>query len=220
MNERGVLMKMNVVENFKESSRDGKGTLAILFINVTLFLAINAISSMKEQLLLSTDVQIIMGKPWTLITVFFSHEIPVHILLNMAVFIVFGLALERITNAKTVWFVYFGTGLVGSLAMVPVANLIGIEDLSAGASAAVFGTVTAFAVMRPNVLIMKYKAKWYAVALFVVNGVMAFQNPQNIHGAVAHAVGIIGGLVAGYWLNRRLNSSTGESFVHKKEMLR
>lgn len=59
--------------------------------------------------------KVILERPWTLVTVFFSHELPIHIIVNMALLFFFGLELEKATNAKTVILVYLAAGLIGSM---------------------------------------------------------------------------------------------------------
>lgn len=193
-------MNGNMLEKYKENIRAGQGTLVIILINLIIFIALNIIPNIEDKLLLSSDVNIIIERPWTLITVFFSHEIHLHIILNMALLFIFGLQLEKITNSKLLFSLYLLAGFIGSLVVVPVAFLIGTEDLITGASAAVFGIVTAFAVMRPDTLILRSKAKWWALALFIFNAIIVIINPQTSVGAAAHIAGIIVGLLFGYWL--------------------
>jgi membrane associated rhomboid family serine protease len=121
----------------------------------------------------------------------------------MTLFFIFGLKLEKITSIKMLFSLYFLAGFIGSLVIVPVAILIGTEDLIAGASAAVFGIVTAFAVMRPDTLILRSKAKWWALSLFIFNVIIALLNPQTSDGAAAHVAGIIVGLIFGYWIKNK-----------------
>lgn len=196
-------MNEKMVEKYKEIIRDGQGTLVIIFINLIVFIALNIIPNIQDKLLLSPEISMIMERPWTLITVFFSHEIHLHIILNMALLFIFGLELEKITNLKLLFSLYALAGFIGSLVIVPVAMLIETKDLMAGASAAVFGIVTTFAVMRPDTLILKSKAKWWALSLFIFNVIIVLSDPGTAHGAVAHIAGIIVGLIFGYWIKNK-----------------
>lgn len=192
-------MNGNTKKRYKEINRGGQGTLVIILINLIIFIVLNLIPNIEDRFLLSADVDLIIKRPWTLITVFFSHEIHVHILLNMTLLFVFGKELEKITNSKLLITLYLLAGFIGSLVIVPISILVGTQDLIAGASAAVFGIVTTFAVIRPDTIILRSKAKWWALALFIFNIVIVILNPETSVGAVAHIAGIIVGLVYGFW---------------------
>ncbi|ACB85129.1 rhomboid family intramembrane serine protease [Natranaerobius thermophilus] len=198
---------MNDITNkYKAVVRDRHGTLVIIFVNLLFYIVLNTIPNLGDKLLLYPEINMVIERPWTLITVFFSHEIHIHILGNMGLFFFFGSKLEKVTNSKVVILVYLITGFIGSLAILPVAYLIEWTETVVGASAAVFGIVSAFAVLRPSTIILRSKAKWWALALFVFNAIIAIINPQISVGAGAHAVGIIVGLIIGYWLkNKKTN---------------
>jgi membrane associated rhomboid family serine protease len=186
----------------KVLKRFGKGTVGIVVINVVIYLLINFIPGLAENLLLSTDLKVIIQKPWTLMTVFFSHEIHIHILLNMLIFLIFGSELEKITNKRTIFTVYSLAGLSGSFVIVPISNLIGNTTLIAGASASVFGIVAACAVLRPDQLILRSKARWWVISLILLNVVTIFIGSQTSDSSAAHLVGILVGLAIGYLLKK------------------
>lgn len=189
-----MLEKNNVI------IRNGKGTMLIILINLLVFIALNLMPDMDKNLLLNPEFSVILEKPWTLITVFFSHQILLHFMLNMVLLFIFGLELEKITNSKNVISLYLLAGIIGSSAIVPVSILTGSDDLIAGASAAVFALVAAFAVLRPDAAILKSKAKLWAVALFVFNIITFIINPEMSAGAVGHIAGILVGVIAGYFI--------------------
>lgn len=195
-----------IEKKYKETIRDRQGTLVIIFINIILFIALNTIPSLGEKLLLNSEIAMILEKPWTLVTVFFSHEVYIHIIFNMGVFFFFGSKLEKITNAKTVILVYLISGFIGSLTFPFTQSMVQRPELVAGASAAVMGTVTAFAVMRPSIVILRSKAKWWALALFIFSIFSAILTPQTLDSAVAHITGILVGLISGYYLNNKAKS--------------
>lgn len=186
----------------KVLKRFGNGTIGIVVINIVLYLMINFIPDLAENLLLSTDLKVIIQKPWTLVTVFFSHEIHIHILLNMLVFLIFGSELEKITNKSTIFAIYVLAGLSGSFVIIPVSNLIGNTTLIAGASASVFGIVGAYGVLRPDQLILRSKAKWWVISLILLNVVTIFIGSQTSDSSAAHLIGIFVGLAIGYLLKK------------------
>ncbi|WP_422486847.1 rhomboid family intramembrane serine protease [Gudongella sp. DL1XJH-153] len=196
-------MKEKIVEKYKESIRDGRGTLLTIFINIVLFIALNTIPSLREELLMSYEISMILEKPWTLITVFFSHEVYFHIIFNMALFFFFGLELEKITNTKTVISIYLVAGLLGSLTFLLTRSMIQPRGLIAGASAAVFGIVSAYAILRPNAVLLRSKAKLWVWALFIFSMLSATLHPQSLGSDVAHITGVAVGLICGHGLKNK-----------------
>lgn len=186
-----------------------KATLTIIVINTLIFIALHTIPNLADKLLLKPDLDVIIGRPWTLVTVFFSQERYVHILINMGLFFIFGKELEKITSSKTVFLIYITTGFIGSLTFIPIAHLVGWTEHVFGASAAVMGVIAAFAVMRPNTRILGSKAILFPGVLFTSNAILLILQPQISIGGGAHAIGIVVGLVCGYLLKKK------ELKVHK-----
>lgn len=194
---------MNVSMKQKENIRIGKGTSVIIIVNIIIFIVLNVIPDIGDNLLLSSDVNTVIGKPWTLITVFFSHEVLIHIIANMGLLFYFGSRLEKITSAKAVAIVYFISGLMGSLTFPMTGLMIEQTGQIAGASAAVLGVVTAFSVMRPNTVVLKSKAKWWVLALVIFSVLSAIIIPQSLDSGVAHLTGIFVGLIYGFWQRKK-----------------
>lgn len=187
----------------KSNSRIEQGTTGIMLINLLFFILLNAIPGLEESFLLSTDVDSIMDRPWTLATVFFSHKILLHLIVNMVLLLLFGFKLEKMTNTSILISLYALAGFIGSIVVIPVSFFIGDQYFIAGASAAVFGIVTTFAVMRPDTMVLRSKAKWWALALFIFNVISIVINPQTSIGSAAHIAGILLGLVFGFMLKNK-----------------
>ncbi|MEJ6949643.1 rhomboid family intramembrane serine protease [Natronospora cellulosivora (SeqCode)] len=204
-------MKVTNTIMAKKSLTFGSGTLTIFLINVVFFIMLRLFPEFSQYLLLNPRMDLILARPWTLITVFFSHEIFIHIIANMGLFLIFGNKLEKITNGKTVIMVYLLTGFVGSLTFPFFAPIIQWTGPVVGASAATWGIASAFAMMRPNykfydgeskvlTSLFGLTAKLFVVLLFVINIIIFILNPSISIGAAAHAAGIIVGGICGYWL--------------------
>lgn len=193
-------MKEKIVDKYKESIGKGQGTLGIILINIVIFIAINTVPNISEKFLLNYEISMILEKPWTLVTVFFSHEVYLHIIINMAIFFCFGLELEKITNEKTVVIVYVIAGLIGSLAFPFTRSVIERTGLIAGASAAVLGIVGAYTALRPNTVLLGSKAKNWVLAVFIFSILLATIYPQSLDSTVAHLAGVVVGLICGYRL--------------------
>lgn len=197
---------MNTVDIKRHKKRisEGRGTLILIFINVVLFLVLNLIPNSRETFLLSPDLNKIINSPWTVVTVFFSHEIPLHIVLNMVLLFVFGRELEQIVHSKRLVALYVLAGIIGSIVIVPVSMLVGNQDLIAGASAAVMAVVGAFATLKPNFVILKSKAKNWLVALIIFSVIPVFIMPETIDSCVAHLSGIFVGVVVGLYFKKMI----------------
>lgn len=191
----------------KEYFSSNPTTLTLIFTNIIIFIALNTFSNLSGLFLLDPSINMVMNRPWTLLTVFFSHELHIHILLNMFLVLIFGTQLERETNAKVVFYVYLLSGFIGSLTILAYAPLIGYDgEPIPGASAAAFGIVAAYATLQPNTIILKSKSKYWMIALFIVNAVLTIQNPHVSVGGPAHATGIVVGLIFGYLLKKKIKS--------------
>ncbi|NLM39766.1 MAG: rhomboid family intramembrane serine protease [Firmicutes bacterium] len=189
-----------------EAIRNSPATFALLLVNVIVFAILTLSPDLAGVFLL--DPSLVWEKPWTLVTVFFSHELPIHILLNMLLLVVFGTRLEKETHARVILGVYLLCGFIGSLSTVAYAAAIGYQGgLTAGASASAFGIAAAYAALKPDAVILKSKARNWVIALFVVNALLTVQNAQVSVGGAAHALGIIVGLAIGYAIRKR-NSKT------------
>lgn len=190
------------------------GVLCLLFVNLILFALLNTYPSSRELLLFDPTLESMIQRPWTIVSVYFSHELLIHLVSNMMLLLYFGTQLEKLVGAKSVVFIYLVSGLIGSLTMPIVASFIEWEGLVMGASGACFGVVGAFAALRPyhkfiqgnskifNAL-MGGNALTFAVLMFGMNAFIAITNPSVSIGAAAHGLGLIFGGGVGLWLKHR-----------------
>jgi rhomboid protease GluP len=192
------------LRHYKEGFLASPATVAILALNVVVFAILQPWSDLAGLFLLNPTPDAVLGQPWTLLTVFFSHVNPVHFLLNMALFVVLGIELERVSGSLAAAATYVVSGLLGSLATLLVAPFLWDGELIPGASAAVFGTVAAFAMLRPEAKVLGSKAKVWPLVIFVANLALALSSPLARVGAAAHALGVVAGLACGYVIKRRM----------------
>jgi membrane associated rhomboid family serine protease len=148
-----------------------------------------------------------LEKPWTLITVFLSHEAFIHLAFNMGLFFFFGSNLEKVADTKTLVIVYLLAGLVGSLTSLFTRLIVQRAGFIAGASAAVFGIVSTFSTLRPNTIILGSKAKVWTWVLIIFTVILAVLNPETLDSAVAHVIGAFVGIICGYWLKNKENKN-------------
>lgn len=118
------------------------GTLPFLFM---------PIDFMPENFLVSWD-HLLDGRIWTLLTSVFSHNMLLHLLLNMYVLSSFGPVVEGLLGGKAFLRFYLIAGVVSSLCHALVsAFILGRPDLSAlGASGAISGLILLFSLVFPR----------------------------------------------------------------------
>jgi len=172
--------------------------LMLLGINIAMFVAQLIRSDVAEALVLHSGTAL-TERPWTLVTVFFLHELIVHIAALILIILVFGVALEQLVGARHVMLIYLAAGFLGSLAIVLTSGALGFDERMVGSSAAFHGIIGAFIALRPDAVVLRSKAKTWLIALVVVNVVFMFPTPPGftpLSGA-AHLVGLAVGFLYG-----------------------
>jgi membrane associated rhomboid family serine protease len=145
------------------------------------------------------------GYLWQPFTYMWLHEpnFPLHVMMNMFALYMFGTQLETLWGPRRFLRFYIICG-VGAGVLIGVCNWIFDERLSGGtlgASGAVFGVLTAYALLWPNKQVMllfppiPIKAIWLIPTLFI----MLYLFPGN--GEVSH-VAHLGGVLVGAALLR------------------
>jgi membrane associated rhomboid family serine protease len=134
---------------------------------------------------------------WRLVTYMFLHGGLFHILINMFILWMFGVAIAQAWGTKRFLFYYFMTGIAGGIftTIFQPSSLVP----TIGASGAIYGLLVAYAVMFPDQILYLYflfpmKVK-YAVILFVALEFFGSlgSTPDGI-GHLAH----LGGAVVGF----------------------
>lgn len=185
--------------------RENSRVLAVYLLiaaNIVVFIFLKLLPESREVLLL--DPQTFKQAPWTLVTVFFSQENFFHLLVNTGLLFIFGRDLENIIGRKNVFIIYLLSGFLGSLSIIPYASIIQWTGPVAGASAATFGLSATYAAINPDRMILKGKAKHWALSLFIVNIVISLSNPEVSIAAPAHSIGLIIGVIYGLWIKKRI----------------
>lgn len=136
---------------------------------------------------------------WQFVTYMFLHGNFFHILINMYVLWMFGSEVERMWGAKALYRYYFITGIGAGI----FHALLAPSSATIGASGAVLGILTAFAVMFPNrqitlllffILPVTMRAKTLAL-LFA--GMSLFSGMTGSADGIAHFAHL-GGMLVGY----------------------
>lgn len=146
------------------------------------------------------------GQPWRLLTSIFVHYGALHLCFNMIVLWNVGRWVERIFGSLRFAALYLCAGLVGSAASVAVHPHLA----SAGASGAVFGVYGAlagFLLSQRGSIDGRVVKKLATVAIFFVGYNMLYSLKNPTIDLAAHFGGLVGGVVAGWWLARPLTPS-------------
>jgi len=147
--------------------------------------------------ILGQDNMLVMnGWYWQLFTSMFVHVDLLHLLGNMFFLLIFGIRAEGLFSKKEFFFIYFASGLSGSL----LTLLMPPSTLSAGASGAIFGMFSASAIYLGKTLGQSImSALMYSFFLLILSA------GRNVN-LLAHFGGLAAGLIIGYTLakNRKL----------------
>jgi membrane associated rhomboid family serine protease len=207
---------MAIIDEIKASFRSGSSLVKLIYINLAVFVIVNLVevvyflvnrhelySNFLLQLALPADLDILVTRPWTLITYMFLHKSFIHILFNLLWLYWFGRVFLEYLDGKKLVGVYILGGLTGGLLFVGAYNLFPVFSGQAslayalGASASVMAIVIAISVYVPNYIfhllfIGRVKIIYIAIVGFLVTSVFDFS--INTGGKIAH----IGGALFGY----------------------
>jgi rhomboid family protein len=180
---------------------------AIIALNVVvLFLQMTVGNFADASGLLGFDSSALPGRWWAVVTYMFVHAGVWHLVANMFALFVFGPRMEHAWGTKRfVWF-YVLCGCAGALFQV---TLVRSGEL-VGASAAVFGVMTAYAMQWPNEEIYLFgilpmRVRTLVSGLFAFNLVMGVLGTSGSSGGTNVAyVAHLGGIIAAYAYMRLL----------------
>lgn len=206
---------MNLLENLKQTYRQGNAVTRLIFLNVALYLLLHIfmivmklfniqVDFLYPLLALPSNFGTLLYKPWTLVTYMFLHRDFFHILFNMLALFWFGKLFLMFFTGKQLFGLYFFGGLTAGLMYIIAYNifplylpLAGISVLM-GASGSIMAVIVATAVQSPNMemrflLIGAVKLKYIAIAAVLISffGITS----SNAGGELAH----LGGALYGYF---------------------
>ena len=174
------------------------GVLILIGANVLFLLA----TTIHSDLILSLGLEpaSVSERPWTIVTSLFIHDGIWHILANMLTLYFFGGYLSSLIGEVSLFIIYFGGGIAGSILFILLAPS---SSIGIGASGAVFALGGALTVMRPQLRVIVFPIPvplplWVAV----IGGFVIMSFLPNIAWQ-AHLGGLAFGLVAGYVLSQR-----------------
>jgi membrane associated rhomboid family serine protease len=179
--------------------------------NLAVFVAVNLDSRLLEVLALPPDWAGVAAQPWTLLTVFFTAEMLLHVAVAVLVIGVIGPRFERVAGPAHLLGVYLVAGLAGALAIVGTASVTGLDEPSVGASAAFLGLLGALAASPRRAWGPKLDVRTWIIVVVVIQLVAPVLSEVAGVGAgigdwtseAAHLVGLGVGAGYGYLLRPR-----------------
>lgn len=207
----------SIVEEFKYAfKRPDNGLIQLLVINLAVFVVLLILEvlltisgnralydSLVLQLMMPSDLDAFLRRPWTLITYFFTHTGFFHILFNMLFLYWFGRLIAEFMGNRKVVSLYVLGGIAGGFFFMLIYNTLPFfadrvaSSAMLGASAGVFAVTVGAATLMPNYtfflfLIGPVKIKYIAIFYVFVSFVQS--TGANAGGELAH----LGGALIGY----------------------
>jgi len=222
---------MSIIDEIKESYRKGTTLNKLIYLNLGLFLVVQIVrivlflsnayehyDGFLRMLAIPSNPDILLRRPWTVITYMFLHEGFLHILFNMLWLFWFGSIFIQDLGTKKLLSTYLLGGFAGGLLFVIFYNLFPVfkpvrdQAIALGASASVMAVVVAAAVYRPDrrlhlVFIGPVKVAYIALAMVVLTSLIDFT--VNTGGKIAHLGGALMGFLFAYYYKRGKDISRG-----------
>ncbi len=216
---------MNIWKDLQSKFRHGDIVLRLILINLGVFVILNIYLTiyyfldapytvhLGKDLTLSSSSNgdVLVHRPWSVLTHMFTHEDLGHVLFNMLALYFMGGLLWKLLGKKTVLTAYFLGGLSGFLLFVIAFNTVdrlqtgGIHYIM-GASASVMGIALTAAAYAPKMSIrlfgvLEIKLIWLGLSLLLID-LFSIRYGVNSGGHIAH----IGGAAFGYFYGWNLRS--------------
>ena len=159
----------------------------------------------------SSNIDILFKRPWTIITYMFVHIDILHIILNLMVFYFCGKILTNYLSQKQLLAIYLTGGIIGAITYIIAFNIFPVfldmkfNSIAIGASASVLSILFASATIAPNTHVYSSSIKLkYVAILYLIIDIMSIPE-QNAGGHIAHLGGALYGFIYMYMLNFNIN---------------
>lgn len=210
----------SIFTNLKNTFRAGSILVKLIYINVGLFILIRLLGVLfllfnipgipfLQYLQMPSSPELLMYRPWTVITYMFTHFDFLHILFNMLWLYWFGGLFLTFFSERQLGGLYLLGGIAGAVLFMLTYNIfpyfqtVASSSYLMGASASVMAIVFAVSFYRKDLeinlfLIGRIKLIYLALFTFVID-LLAITS-DNAGGHIAH----IGGALFGIWFAVRI----------------
>lgn len=215
------------------------GTLArLIMVNIAVFVVLRLLDlvfflfgtegpDVARWLMSSSNLGLLIRKPWTVISYMFTHWELFHLFFNMLILWIIGRIFEDLLGGKRLLGNYILGGLMGLFLYILSYNFLPAFERYAqgssilGASGAVMAVFIGIAAYRPDyeirlLIIGVVRLKWLAL-VYVVIDLISIRQGNNSGGHIAH----LGGALYGYLAARQLTKGNDWSltFVNALEAI-
>ncbi|MCW3806450.1 rhomboid family protein [Plebeiibacterium marinum] len=207
---------MSIIDEIKQSFRQGGVVTRLIYINLGVFVVIRILHALFALTLSDINIPILywlsvpaslenlIFQPWSIITYMFLHFDFIHILFNMLTLFWFGKIFLQFFNPRQLLGTYFMGGISGALLYIISYNIFpGLQDfvpsaIMLGASASVMAIIFASAKYAPNfkvhlLFIGPVKLMHLALVILIMD-IIGVGSMQNTGGHLAHIGGALFGL--------------------------
>jgi membrane associated rhomboid family serine protease len=195
-------------------------TVALIVVNVVVFLAMYLSRGVIVRYLALTPVLVVQNREWwQVITYMFLHAGFWHIGFNMLALYMFGVPLERHLGSGEFLLFYFVAGIGAGLATLVVNWYTGMGYVPVvGASGAIFGVLLAFATYFPDtrILLFFFIPMRAPTAVLVFAGIELVFLLTNTRNGVAHLTHLAGLAFAWLYLVVRLGINPARVFFRRR----
>lgn len=211
----------SIFTNLKNTFRAGNILAKLIYINVGLFILIRLLGvifmlfnvpgiSFLQYLQMPSSPELLLYRPWTVITYMFTHFDFLHILFNMLWLYWFGGLFLNFFSERQLGGLYLLGGIAGAVLFMVAYNIfpyfqtVASSSYLMGASASVMAIVFAVSFYRKDLEINLFligRIKLIYLALFTIVIDLLAITSDNAGGHIAH----IGGALFGIWFAERIS---------------
>lgn len=213
---------MDWIKDFNRLFQQATMLKKLIIVNVFAFVAVQLVLIILQlcavgdtgwltYLELPSNLELLLLRPWTVVSYMFLHTDVLHILFNMLCLFGFGQLFLICFSPKQLLGVYLFGGVAGAVIYIAAFNsfpyFAATKDVSVllGASASIMAIIVAVAAYSPNYdvslfLFGRVKLKYVAIITFVIS--LLSVTGSNAGGELAH----IGGGLLGLWFGRRMKA--------------
>lgn len=231
---------MTIFDDLKLQYKTGGITQQLIFWNVGLFVIPMVIFSIlslfavdisflrwdsgnpNDWFSLSSNIIVLLWKPWSLITYAFLHAGFLHLLFNMLMLFFAGRVFTTFFTQKQLFGVYILSSVFAGLIFIASYNLLpmllGYAAISkmVGASAAIMAIIVATAVYAPHyqirLLLLGTVKLWHIAIVFIVLDLIQV-SVENPGGHLAHLAGASFGYIYIKMLQKGTDLSSGITYI-------
>lgn len=204
---------MEFIDKLKQRYSGATLLMRFIYINIAVFVVLRLIGLVSflftgysgnfvQWIELPSSIELLLSRPWTIVTYMFSHYGLFHLLFNMLWLYWLGRIFLDCFTPRQMGGLYVLGGLAGGALYLLAYNLLPqlatSQAMLIGASASVMAIVIAIAVYRPDyqlglLFIGNISLKWVAIATVLIDLISV--EGDNMGGHIAH----IGGMLMGLW---------------------